>query len=126
MRRGAARKRDTNDSRTHFSMPSTRSDTMPDTTMRFTTTVADDGTIRPPADIARTLRHTRTVDVELAVRAANSLLLQRGVSAAEIERVVEVQRLPVDVVEYVLGGEGSIAPQSALYERLHHLQTPGQ
>lgn len=92
--------------------------------MRFTTTVAHDGTIRPPADVVRALHHTRTVDVAIAFRAENSHLLRRGVSAKEIERVVAAQRLPVDVVECVLGGEGCVPVHATLHARLQQLQSP--
>lgn len=123
MQRGAAAKRCNNENRP--SMPcSAENNAMPNNTMRFTTTVAPDGSIRPPTDVVRALHHTRTVDVTIAFRLANSHLLRRGVSAAEIERVVAVQRLPVDVVESVLGGESSVPAHSALHTRLQRAQQP--
>lgn len=94
---------------------------MPNTPIRFTATIASDGRIQPPGDIARQLRQARTVDVEVTLRHADSLLDERAVTSREIEQIMAIQKLETGVVEFVLCGEGSVLPDSALSARLHKL-----
>lgn len=94
---------------------------MPEQSIRFTATVANDGSLRPPRDAALRLRTVRTVDVEITLRGSASKLDERDVTAAELERIAAAQRLEPDVAEFVLCGEGAVMPGSALFTALQHL-----
>lgn len=87
-------------------------------TLRFTTTPLPDGSIKLPRDIARRAAGALSVEVEITLRKAHSRLAERGVTAGEVAAVGSVQRLEPDVVEYVLGGEGSVAADSPLFRSL--------
>lgn len=94
---------------------------MPESSLRFTATIAPDGRIQPPDEVVRQLRKVHTVDVEITLRPANSRLDERTVSAREIEQIAAAQRLGTEIVEFVLCGEGSIGTGSDLSLRLQHL-----
>lgn len=97
-----------------------RYSTMPNT-LSFTTTPHADGTIAPPADIARRIAGARAVEVSLSIRETDTRMALRGVSAAEFAAVCAAQRLEADTVEYVLGGEGAISAHTPLHTALHQL-----
>lgn len=94
---------------------------MPHSSLRFTATIAPDGRIQPPLEVARQLQTARTVEVEITLRHENSRLAERAISGQEIEQIAAAQRLEVEIVEFVLCGEGSAIPGSDLFARLQHL-----